>query len=102
MPAQNGQLQLNIAGATGNISELRNAITQIDAETENLKKLYTELFQGAILGEGACAGTDFGVQLDQRAQASKDLILACIKATSEAVATTIGFDRGQFAGTAGY
>jgi hypothetical protein len=102
MPAQDGRLLLNIPGATANIAELNSLMRQIDAEAANLKKKYQDLFCGAIAGQGAVEGNDFGMQLDNRVFESKALISACINATQDAIDRTIGFDQSGFGGTAGF
>ena len=94
-------LDLNIAGAQGNVSGLHTVGGHIESTAGQLKATSANLFQGVLVGTGADAGSDFSAQIDSAVNSSRDVIQRLKEVVHGAVERTVGYDQTSFPGVFG-
>lgn len=93
-----GLLDLNIAGAAGDVAAINTQHNILESAAHDLLNESNRLFNGGLQGAGADAGTDFAHRLNSALQGSRDVIHAVNSHVGNASEETIGFDQGGFAG----
>jgi hypothetical protein len=91
-------LDLNVGGAEGDLAAINTQLGIMDTAANDLKTASTHLFNGALLGNGADAGTDFTNRLDSALGAAHAVVQQVNNAVGHTSAETVAFDKGGFAG----
>lgn len=91
-------LDLNIGGAQADLAAINTQLAIMDSAANDLKTSSMHLFNGALLGRGADAGSDFSHRLDSALGSAHEVVNQINAAVGHASEETIGFDQGGFAG----
>lgn len=91
-------LDLNIGAAQADLGGINTQHGILETAAGDLHSESTNLFNGALLGSGADAGSDFSHRLNSALQGARDVVHAMNGSVGKAQEETVGFDRGGFAG----
>jgi hypothetical protein len=90
-------LSLNIPGAAADVASVNTQHGILKQAAGSLLGESNKLFNGALLGSGADAGTEFSQKLNSALAGSREVIQAVNGHVGNTSEETIGFDRGGFA-----